>query len=206
MPLLSFEGIDGSGKSTQIKLLCNWLATKSIEPLIYREPGGTKLSESVRSLLLDKNQNINPLAELLLFSAARAQLISEKIEPALSAGKWVILDRFYDSTTAYQGYGRAILPIEQIHLLNDLATNKLVPDVTFYLDINLDASIERRKGIENDRMESAGSIFFSKIIDGYREIAKNEKRIEQIDARRDVNAIHFEIIDKIASKFQKELA
>lgn len=206
MPLLTFEGIDGSGKSTQIELLCKWLASKDIETLVLREPGGTKLSESVRTLLLDKNQEINPLAELLLFSAARAQLLSEKIEPALAAGKWVILDRFYDSTTAYQGYGRAILPIEQIHLLNNLATNNLVPDLTFYLDINLDTSIERRKGTENDRMESGGANFFSKIIEGYREIVKDEARVKQIDATNELNAIHDEIKLIITKNFLKDLS
>lgn len=206
MPLLSFEGIDGSGKSTQIELLCTWLKSKNISVEVYREPGGTKTSESIRSLLLDKSQTIDPISELLLFSAARAQLISEKIVPALNMGKWVILDRFYDSTTAYQGYGRAVLPIVQIQQLNTLATNNLTPDITIYLDVDLTTSIERRKDAENDRMESAGVEFFQNVIEGYRKLAKVESRIKRIDANKDSQSIHLEIIELLNNGYKFEVA
>jgi dTMP kinase len=206
MPLLSFEGIDGSGKSTQIELLCTWLKSKNISVEVYREPGGTKTSESIRSLLLDKSQTIDPISELLLFSAARAQLISEKIVPALNMGKWVILDRFYDSTTAYQGYGRAVLPIAQIQQLNTLATNNLTPDITIYLDVDLSTSIERRKDAENDRMESAGVEFFQNVIEGYRKLAESESRIKRIDANNDSQSIHLEIIGLLNKAFKLEVA
>jgi len=201
MPLLSFEGIDGSGKSTQIELLCNWFAKNDTPYLVFREPGGTSLSESIRSLLLDTNQQINPVAELLLFSAARAQLITEKIEPALKEGKWIILDRFFDSTTAYQGYGRAVLPLEQIHQLNALATNNLVPDLTIYLDIDYSVSIDRRKNAENDRMESGGKAFYEKIIQGYRTIANSEPRVRHLDASKETDIIHKDITQLIIEKF-----
>lgn len=201
MPLLSFEGIDGSGKSTQIKLLTEWLTNKGKTPLIFREPGGTAVSEAIRTLLLDKTQHINPIAELLLFSAARSQLLSEKIIPSLRNGEWVILDRFFDSTTAYQGYGRGVLPLEQVQQLNRLTTNNIAPDITFYLDIDFETSIDRRKNAENDRMEASGADFYKKIITGYRQLAIQEDRIIRIDAIKGETEIHNEIVVLIEKNF-----
>lgn len=194
MSLITFEGIDGSGKSTQIALLKEWLGNKGISVEVYREPGGTELSEKVRALLLDNALDIHPRAELLLFSAARAQLIEEAVKPALLTGKWVVLDRFFDSSTAYQGYGRAIVDIEALNGLNTLATGGLTPDLSFYLRIPFDVSVDRRQGQHQDRMEAAGEAFFEKVIQGYDAIAASEERFRSVDATQTVDQIHAEIV------------
>src|SRR5690554_846824 len=129
--LITFEGIDGSGKSTQIKLLKEKLVKLGFRTEVFREPGGTKVSELIRSILLNPDLDVDPVSELLLFSAARAQLTSERVKPLLKEGVIVILDRFYDSTVSYQGYGRESLAIEQIHQINKIATGNLIPDLTF---------------------------------------------------------------------------
>ncbi|MBN2732111.1 MAG: dTMP kinase, partial [Balneolaceae bacterium] len=135
---ITFEGIDGSGKSTQIALLRNKLLEEGHKVTVFREPGGTEVSEKIRALLLNPDFDIHPVTELLLFSSARAQLISEKVRPLLNKNEVVILDRFYDSTTAYQGYGRSSLPLQDIHRLNKIASHNIVPDITFYLKISLE--------------------------------------------------------------------
>ena len=179
MPLISFEGIDGSGKTTQINRLIHWFEkVHSIKVNLFREPGGTTLSESIREILLDKSQEISPIAEMLLFSAARAHLLHEKVFPLLSNDEWVILDRFFDSTTAYQGYGRQVLSLDRIDQLNQIATQNLEPDLTFYLDINWSTSLERRKKESADRMESSGDDFFKRIIEGYRSLSNTKKRFK----------------------------
>ena len=120
--LISFEGIDGSGKSTQIKLLREYLESKQQQVCVYREPGGVTISEQIRELLLNQHMKIHATTETLLFSAARAQLVAEKVIPDLKEGKTVILDRFYDSTTAYQGYGRENVDLGTIHQINSIAS------------------------------------------------------------------------------------
>ncbi|HUN64683.1 MAG TPA: dTMP kinase [Bacteroidota bacterium] len=173
---ITFEGVDASGKSTQAKLLVDRLRREEEKVLLLREPGGTDVSEKIRSILLDRSHlNLTQLSELLLFSAARAQLVREVIRPALMNGVTVVCDRFYDSTTAYQGYGRG-LGLDQIRLINALASDGRAPDLTFIVQISV-AEIVRRKSLSGetaDRMESSGPEFYQRVLDGYRAIAAEE--------------------------------
>lgn len=188
--LITFEGIDGSGKSTQIALLKKKLINLGKIVEVYREPGGSEISELVRSVLLNTDFSIDPVTELLLFSSARSQLISEKVIPALERGEIVILDRFYDSTTAYQGYGRASLPLEEIKKINTIASHNRAPDFTFYLRLSIEESNKRRAHLSKDRMERAGDEFFKKVIQGFDELAETESRFITIDALKSVEEIH----------------
>jgi dTMP kinase len=192
--LITFEGIDGCGKSTQIGLLKDWLTQKNIPFSVFREPGGTKLSEKIRALLLNSKDEMDPATELLLFSAARSQLIAEKVKPRLRAGEWVILDRFYDSTTAYQGYGRRSASLDQIESLNRLAGHGLVPDITFYLKISPEDADKRTAGAAKDRMESLGEQFFRDVARGFDRLSEENTRILTLDATQAPEAIHAQIV------------
>ncbi len=175
---ITFEGLDFSGKSTQATILVEKL--KKTYPIIHflREPGGTKISESIRNILLDKkNLEMTEAAELFLFSAARAQLVMDVIVPALQRKEIVVCDRYYDSTTAYQGHGRGI-DLETVKRINRLATGGRDPDITFFVDIPVE-EIERRKkkaGMSFDRMESSGKEFYEHVRHGYREIVRSESQ------------------------------
>ena len=195
--LISFEGIDGCGKSTQINLLKKYFDNQGLDYSVYREPGGTEISERIRSLLLHETDDMHPVTELLLFSSARSQLLYEKVLPLLKENKIVILDRFYDSTTAYQGYGRKSVDLKSIHILNELASHQTKPDLTFYLKIDPKEAEKRTIGNHKDRMENAGLDFFSNVSKGYDEMAKNEERIYPIDAMRSEEKIHDQIVSII---------
>lgn len=195
--LISFEGIDGCGKSTQIKLLEEHFEQKRIKCSVFREPGGTEISERIRSLLLHETEEMDPVTELLLFSAARSQLIQEKVLPLLRKNEIVILDRFFDSTTAYQGYGRKSADLNSIHVLNQLATHHTQPDLTFYLRIDPTEAAKRTSGARKDRMENAGHQFFTDVSKGYDELAKSEERIYSIDAILSELEIHAQIVSII---------
>lgn len=189
---ITFEGLDFSGKSTQATILVEKLKKTHAVVHFLREPGGTKISERVRDLLLDKKHlEMTEAAELLLFSAARAQLVMEVIVPALQRSEIVICDRYYDSTTAYQGYGRGI-NLEAVKSINRLATGGTDPDITFFVDIPVD-EIERRKqkaGMAFDRMESSGRAFYERVRTGYREIARGEShRFVTLDGMSGVEQI-----------------
>lgn len=192
--LITFEGIDGSGKSTQISLLRDYLLGEGHEVQVFREPGGTDVSEMIRGMLLNPDLEIDPVTELLLFSSARSQLVAEKVRPLLDKNVIVILDRFYDSTTAYQGFGRKSMPLEQIKLINAAATHNLVPDFTFYLRLSLEEARERTKNFEKDRMERAGNTFFTRVFEGFEHLAETESRFRTINAERDVDSIHNDIV------------
>ena len=187
--LINFEGIDGCGKSTQIHLLKQYLEERGKKVQVYREPGGTSIAEEIRSILLDSKYEISAVSELLLFSAARAQLVQDKIIPALEHGITVILDRFYDSTTAYQGYGRSVLPIDDIFLLNKMASCGLVPEITFYLRISQELAFQRRKERVQDRMEMAGYDFYSRVLEGYEMMAKKYPRFIILDGAQPIESI-----------------
>ncbi|MBR6880280.1 MAG: dTMP kinase [Clostridiales bacterium] len=181
---ITFEGIDGCGKSTQIGLLESYLKEKGKEVLLIREPGGTAVGEKIREILLEKkNDSMKPLTELLLFEAARAQITEEKIIPATEEGKVVICDRFFDSTTAYQGYARE-MGTELTDLLNGIATAGRSPDITFVLDIDPEQAYARRvgRGGEEDRMEALGLMFQQKVREGYLKLASDNPRVRVIDA------------------------
>lgn len=197
--LISFEGIDGCGKSTQIEKLTRYLHENQIPVSVFREPGGTIVSEKVRDILLDNDHHINEVTELLLFSAARSQLIKEKVKPLLENDEIVILDRFFDSTTAYQGYGRGSATLTHIHLLNELATHGLVPDLTFYLKITPEEASKRTAGQRKDRMENAGTEFFSKVSNGYNEISSHHKRVKIINAMQNADLVFEEIRNYVSS-------
>lgn len=183
---ITFEGIDNSGKTTQLKLLNEYFLKQNIETVLIREPGGTELSEKIRTILLSKDSNITDISELFLFASARNSVVNNVIKPALDAGKVVLCDRFIDSTTAYQGYGRGI-DLNKIKLINELATNGLKPDLTFYLRITTKTA-ENRTGMKiKDRIEAAGQQFFDKVVKGYEEIAHSEpNRVKIIDSQEKI--------------------
>ena len=195
--LITFEGIDGSGKSTQIKLLNSYLSAKGIQTHVFREPGGTEISESIRTLLLHDTEEMDPVTELLLFSSARSQLMAEKVIPLLNQGKTIILDRFYDSTMAYQGYGRESAPISDIHQLNRIAAHGLVPDITFYMKLSVDDAEKRTSSVHKDRMEKSGRDFFSKVSDGFDKMSREEDRFKVIDATQGSSAVHNTIVSHV---------
>ncbi len=200
--LISFEGLDFSGKTTQIRLLVDRLKSIGYNTTLVREPGGTPISEKIRNILLDnKNSEMTQIAELFLFSAARNQLINQVILPSMKDGKIVICDRYYDSTTAYQGFGRDI-NIEAITRINEIATSGTKPDITFFIDIPIDEITKRclSANASIDRMESSGEEFYKKVRQGYLEIAKHEpERFFVIDGLLSVDTIH-ETIWKIITK------
>ncbi len=194
---ITFEGIDGSGKTTQIGLLSEYFEKQGKKVIVLREPGGTPFSESIREILLHSKENISPLSELFLFNAARANLVENVIKPALEKSEVVICDRFYDSTTAYQGYGRG-LPVDDVMYCNMMATESLIPDLTFYIDIPLDMSHERNHKKIHDRMESSGDDFFKKVIVGFNELADSyPDRIKRISGTGSVIETHTKIINII---------
>ncbi|WP_340102997.1 dTMP kinase [Rhodohalobacter sp. 8-1] len=196
---ITFEGIDGSGKSTQISLLKTYLSTKNIQSHIFREPGGTDISERIRSLLLHDTEEMDPVTELLLFSSARSQLIAEKVIPLLENNETVILDRFYDSTVAYQGYGRQSASLNDIDHLNRIAAHGLVPDLTFYLRLSIENADRRTSSNDKDRMEKSGRAFFDKVSEGFDELSSREKRFKVIDANREKAKVHQEIVNHVES-------
>ncbi len=197
---ISFEGIDGSGKTTQIQLLKEELKKQNFKVEVFREPGGTAVSEKVRELLLDNEFEIHPITELLLFSAARAQLTAKKILPLLQKNIIVILDRFYDSTIAYQGFGRQIFSADEIEKISRIATQNLTPDITFYLKISLDEAKKRTQLLSGDRMERSGEEFYKRVIRGYNRLAKQEDRIKTLDSADTVSQVHSHIM-KIIEPF-----
>ncbi|MEX0609082.1 MAG: dTMP kinase [Balneolaceae bacterium] len=198
--IITFEGIDGSGKSTQISLLKNALLNSGHRVEVFREPGGTEVSELIRGMLLNPELEIDPITELLLFSSARSQLVAEKVKPLHEEGVIVILDRYYDSTTAYQGYGRKSLDIEKIHQINEIATHSLVPDITFYLHLSLAEASERIKYVSKDRMEQAGDSFYARVLEGFDKLADKESRFKTIDAKQEQEAVHQQIINILKVK------
>lgn len=196
MLLLTFEGIDGSGKSTQARRLNEYLQEHGHETLLVREPGGTELSEQVRSVLLQPDLNVHPMAELLLFSAARTQLVAERIRPALDEGQIVICDRFYDSTTAYQGAGRGVADPEWLQSFHHRVTDGLVPDRTYLVELDPETARTRRSDdtATGDRMEAENDDFYSRVAEAYDALAdENPTRIRRLDGHRSIEDLHASI-------------
>ena len=188
---ITMEGPDGSGKSTQIDLLREYLEKEGYDVLITREPGGTRISEAIREVILNKEYTeMSPVTEMLLYASARAQLINEVVGPALESGKAVISDRFVDSSLVYQGIARG-LGVENVYNINLQAIGKYMPDVTFLLDLPADIGIARKKDQkELDRMESESLQFHRDVADGYRSLAERfPDRIEKIDATLPIDRI-----------------
>jgi dTMP kinase len=202
---ITFEGIDFCGKSTQVELLRKYLIDNNKHVELVREPGGTKISEQIRSVLLDKvHTGMCSETELFLFSAARAQLVREKIRPYLQKGYYVISDRLHDSSTAYQGFGRG-LSIDAILSIHNLALGDTIPDITFLMDIPIEEmNIRKSQKLhrELDRIESSGIEFYNKIRNGYNWILEKEpKRFKRIDGTQSIQQVHEQII-KIIKEYK----
>lgn len=199
---ITFEGIDFCGKSTQVKLLKDSLINDNKRVKLIREPGGTHISEEIRDILLDKkNSGMYEETELLLFSASRTQLINEVIIPHLQKGYYVISDRFHDSLTAYQGYGRG-LSMEFIKVLNKFVLKNAIPDLTFFIDISLEEVAKRKANMqlfEPDRIELSKNCFYEKVRNGYLELSEKEDRIFRIDGKNPIEVIHHQIMEKVNS-------
>jgi len=197
MKIISFEGIEGVGKSTQINLLKDYLESKNYIVEIYREPGSTPVGEKIRDILLDSNNDLSNETELLLMFASRSELIDKKINT--SQCDYLLLDRFYDASMAYQGYGRK-LSKDFITSLTSFI-NCPVPDLSFLLDISVKEGFQRKNTDVKDRIESSSNDFFNKVRKGYKTIAKaNKNRFEIINAANDIDKIHQIIIKRIQSK------
>jgi dTMP kinase len=200
---ISFEGIDFSGKTTQIDILTKQLENRGETVLIMREPGGTNISERIRDILLDKNHDeMTDLCEVFLYSAARNQLINEKIIGELEKGNFVIADRYVDSTTAYQGFGRRI-PMDLIRDINRAATGNLLPGITFILDIDPEQIFDRKRerNVEIDRLESSGDDFYDRVHKGYHKIAELDPiRVKLIDANQSIDQIKSDIWEFVSHK------
>jgi dTMP kinase len=197
---ISFEGIEGCGKTTQIGLLSKYLEKRSVPHTITREPGGTAVGEGIRKILLTSETiHLTAASELLLFYASRSQNIQEKIKPALDRGEMVICDRYYHASMAYQGYGRG-LPLEFIRKLTDLVCYPFRPDMTFLLDIEPEVGLARARARNHARTEDEGRFeaedldFYNRVRDGYLELASEDERIQLIYADRPVEAVHRHIL------------
>jgi dTMP kinase len=195
---ITFEGTEGGGKSTQIELLAKRLEGRGLTVRTLREPGGTPIGEEIRHTLQhsSQNQSMTAEAELLLLNASRAQLVREVIRPALEAGEIVLCDRFYDSTVAYQGYGRG-LELQLVRQVIDFAVGITRPELTILLHVPVDVSEARRESRPSagrDRMEELDRGFFERVENGFRETAvKEPKRVRLIDATQSIEAVHDKI-------------
>jgi len=204
LPFMTFEGSEGCGKSTQAERLAKRLARSGIPYLVTREPGGTPIGESIRELLqfAPHNSGMTPETELLLFEASRSQLVRETIKPALERGVCVIADRFFDSTTVYQGAARS-LDRKIVERLNAFAVGDCVPDITFVLDVDAStAELRMRKPRRADRMEQEPAEFYDRVRKAYRDLAAREpNRIVLIDGSRDKDVIEHEIWQIVSARF-----
>jgi len=193
---ISFEGIEGTGKTIQSRLLYEYFAKKGYKVVRTEEPGGTRIGVKIRDLLLSvENRGMTPVTELLLYNASRAQHIKEVILPALKDGSVVISDRFTDSTVAYQGYGRGI-DLGFVKFIENIVTEDLKPDITFLLDLDVETGLKRNRGInKTDRLELEDLAFHRRVRDGYLEVAAKEPgRIKLLDASEGIEEIHRKII------------
>jgi len=211
---ITFEGLDGAGKSTQLKKLAAYLRQQGVEVIITREPGGTSLGNRLRAVLLNsRTSGLSPMAELALMFADRAQDIDEKILPALQSGQWVLCDRFSDSSEAYQGGGRQ-LGSEAVHELHKILCHDLQPDLTILMLSDLSASIARarrrntaksKKKKDENRFEKEKEAFHRRVLDSYLAIAKREpQRVVKVDARNPIPEVHRKIVQSVEERLMKK--
>ena len=197
---ITFEGTDGSGKSTQFRLFAEYLSQNGYDVVLTREPGGTVISEKIRNIILDPdNREMDPMTEALLFASSRAQHVEQLIRPAINEGKIVLCDRFMDSSIAYQGYGRGLG--DCVRVINEYAVGGLQPDITFYLDLDPDTGRKRNiKAGKSDRMEQERMEFHQRVYNGYKELSSIYKdRFVSIDASLTIE----EIAQRIRSYFEQ---
>lgn len=205
-PFISFEGLDGCGKTTQVRLLADSLTRRGIQVAVLREPGGTPVGESIRTLLLSsRNRGLLPLSELLLYYAARNQNLHRQIIPAQEEGKWVLCDRFADASAAYQGYGRG-LDLSVVETLDRMVNRGRKPDLTVLIDIEPSLSLarardrNRRTGLDEGRFEAESLAFFHRVREGYLQIAAREPgRIRILNGSRTVDELHQEILGLVST-------
>ena len=196
---ITIEGTDGAGKSTQIAMLVEFLKNKGIECVVTREPGGTKIGEKLREIVLDpENGEMTYVTEAMLYAASRAQHVEEKIIPALKEGKFVICDRFLDSSLVYQGYARG-LETEMIEKINGYALCGIKPDITLFFDIHPEVGITRKKNMHDlDRIEQEKADFHQKVYNGYKTLAqKYPERIKSINAEKTIEEVHKQVVEEI---------
>ena len=194
---VTFEGGEGSGKTTLIENLKNYFEEHNIDYLATREPGGVKICESIRDILKYSTEKISLNTEILLFSASRAELVEDVILPNLKAGKVVLCDRFFDSTRVYQGYANN-LDDKEIMQITSFATGGLMPDITFYLDIDPEVAFARKGGKDKgDRIEERDLSYHQMVREGYQKIAKNDERIVLIDATKSREEILQFVVEKL---------
>lgn len=198
--LITFEGIDGCGKSTQATMACHFLSKLGYRAKLLREPGSTAVSEQIRAILLDKKNKMSHLTELFLYESARSEIVAKEVTPLLQRGNFVVLDRFYDSTTAYQGYGRQ-LDLKMVHTLNRIAAAGHTPDLTLLFDIDLETAAAR-SGKKKDRLELQSKAFFNRVRAGFLEIARKNRRVKVIDASRSIEDIFAEVEKILTRKFK----
>ena len=202
---ITFEGPDGSGKTTQMNMLIPVLESQGADIIRTREPGGTEIGDQIRSVIMDmKNKSMHPRAEILLFCASRAQLVEELIRPSIAAGKIILCDRYADSTMAYQGYGHG-LDKEALSQLLDFATGRLKPDLTLLFDIPSESGLRRRQANHDEwnRMDDYALQFHEKVRNGYLEMAEKEpERWIVINADRPKDVIHEEVVSILSEKLK----
>ncbi len=201
---VTFEGPEGSGKTTQARSLASYLESRGLPVVCTREPGGTPISEQIRQIILSKeNQAIRDETEVLLFSAARAQIVAELIRPALAEGKIVLSDRYADSTIAYQGYGLG-LDRQALRAVTHLATGGLVPDFTFYVDVPVQVGLARKRGGEVNRLDQKPVIYHERVRAGYLEMANAEpERWIVIDGTQPGDAVQKEIRERMDRELER---
>lgn len=203
--LITFEGLDGSGKSTQALKLKEALSRKGYSVVLTREPGGTPLAEEIRRVILTPTtEPLVPMAEILLYAASRAQHVESLIKPALAEGKIVISDRFIDSSIAYQGYGLG-WDVEVVKAVNRMAVNGLMPDLTFFIDVSVEKALERIKGrqhrAEADRIESREMLFHRKVREGFIQLSKSDSRFVRVESEEhSIESIHRDIMEILQRK------
>ena len=193
---ITFEGADGCGKSTQLKLLSEYLTKNNVEHVFTREPGGGKISEAIREILLNgKNAEMTDECEALLYAAARIQHLADRVEPALAQGKLVVCDRYVDSSLAYQAYARG-LGTDFIGRINAKALEKYPPDVTVFIDLTPEDAFRRKHGAdENDRLEQAGMAFHKRVYEGYKALEKAyPQRIVAVDGKQTPQEIFSQVL------------
>lgn len=200
---ITFEGPDGSGKTTQVRMVAEYLKSRGMDVLLTREPGGTAISEQIRNVILSThNLSIQHETEALLFSAARAQIVAELIRPALAAGAIVICDRYADSTMAYQGYGLG-LDLDALRAITRFATGGLVPDLTFYVDVPVEVGLARRHQGETNRLDQKDLAYHTRVRDGFLKMAREEpQRWVVIDGTRPVDEVQKDIQSRLEQRLE----